>query len=71
MLSDDTDFDEIVVFIEGRIVYPTHQTDLISAYDSMKQYRDFHPDVESPMKTIYYNESTTEQFVLSPHKTTP
>ena len=71
ILSDDSDFDAIVRSKGGRIVYPSRWTDPISAYDSMKQYGDFHPDVESPLKTICYNEETTEQFVLSPPKTTP
>ena len=71
ILPDGSDFDAIVSSKGSRIVYPTRWTDPISAYDSMKQYGDIHSDVESSLKTICYNEGTTEQFVLSPPKTIP
>ena len=70
MLSDDNDFDDIAISKGDRIVYPTRWTDPIYAYDFTKKYGDFHPDVESPLKTICYNEGTTQQFVLSSPKTT-
>ena len=51
ILSDNLDFDDIVIAKGGRIVYPTCWSEPISGIESMKQYGDCHPDVESPLKS--------------------
>ena len=71
ILSDDLDFDDIVIAKGGQIVYPTCWSEPISAIESMKQYGDRHPDVKSPLKSPCPNEGITQQFILSPPKTTP
>ena len=71
MLSYDDDFDNIVVSKRGCIVYQMRWAYPISTYGSMKHYRDFDSDMESPLKTTCSNEGTTVQFILSSHKTIP
>ena len=69
--SNDDDFDEIIESKGGRVVHPTFWTDPIGPIQSMKQYGDCHPDVESPLNNLGCHPDTSTPFAFSPPKTTP
>ena len=65
ILSEDPDFENIVVSKGGRIRYSLISNKSVAPIEWITHYGDQHPNVESTMKSAIPNEGTTVPFPLS------
>ena len=69
-MSDDVDFNDIVVSKGGRIDYYLQPNIFVPAIRWICHYGDQYPDIESTRKSAVPNEGTMIPFPMSPHLNT-